>query len=235
MLVGQKSAHKHDNTCCEGQGTRIVGSLPEYIYSVADDGIYLNLFVSSSIEWRQALRLEMKTEFPYSPNVCLRLNAAKPVRAKIRIRTPSWAAGAMEIKVNGAHAALGTPGRYVTLDRQWSQGDTATFILPMDFQFTQYTGVDRIEGRKRYALEYGPLLMAALDSAAAELEAPSIHELRAALEPVPERPLHFSAARTMWMPYFEVEAQSFSCFPIIECAACEVVKDAGREDSGARR
>ena len=31
------------NSCCEGQGTRLLGSLPEYIFSTAADGLYVNL------------------------------------------------------------------------------------------------------------------------------------------------------------------------------------------------
>jgi DUF1680 family protein len=46
-LVGQKgdlSVPLCTNSCCEGQGTRLLGSLPEYIYSLSPDGIYVNLY-----------------------------------------------------------------------------------------------------------------------------------------------------------------------------------------------
>src|SRR5208282_2671579 len=40
-LVGRKGdlfVAMNDNTCCEGQGTRLLGSLPEFLYSVVPDG-----------------------------------------------------------------------------------------------------------------------------------------------------------------------------------------------------
>ena len=40
ILEGQKEKATHENTCCEGQGTRLIGSLPEHIYSIAPDGLY---------------------------------------------------------------------------------------------------------------------------------------------------------------------------------------------------
>ena len=70
----------------------------------------------------------------------------------------------MPIQVNGTLATSGKPGTYVTLDRTWSEGDTITFRLPMDFKLTRYTGVDKIAGHERYALEYGPVLLAILGS-----------------------------------------------------------------------
>ena len=39
------------STCCEGQGTRMMGALPEFIYSIAEDGVYVDLFASSTIRF----------------------------------------------------------------------------------------------------------------------------------------------------------------------------------------
>ena len=49
------------NTCCEGQGTRLFGSLPEYIYSLSTNtsqangttpsGFYVNMFAASQISF----------------------------------------------------------------------------------------------------------------------------------------------------------------------------------------
>jgi DUF1680 family protein len=43
-LEGHKEKGSQANTCCEGQGARFLGSLPEYIFSLAADGVYVNLF-----------------------------------------------------------------------------------------------------------------------------------------------------------------------------------------------
>lgn len=229
-LLEKKEGPRCTNTCCEGQGTRILGSLPEYIYSIADDGIYVNLFEPSSIQWQHGsdtLQLEMRTEFPRSPQVQLELHATTPVAAKINIRTPSWAAGAMNILVNGKPAATGAPGSFAVLDRQWSQGDTISFTLPMAIKLTKYSGVDQIAGRDRFAVEYGPLLMAALGTADAVIKTESnadAIDVLTQLQPKPGYPLHFTLPRhifyaeTVWKPYFMIEDESFSCFPCAQAS-----------------
>ncbi|MCL5945886.1 MAG: glycoside hydrolase family 127 protein [Planctomycetes bacterium] len=162
-LNGRKEVGTAVDTCCEGQGTRQFGSLPEYIYSVARDGLYVNLFANSSIQWRharQALKLEMNTEFPFRPEVKMRLSMAAPVRTNIRVRIPIWADAAMPIHINGTLAATGQPGTYQPLDRVWSDDDTITFTLPMAPRLSLYTGIDQVPTGRRYGLEYGPILLA---------------------------------------------------------------------------
>lgn len=66
------------NTCCEGQGTRIFGSLPEYIYSIAKDGIYVNVYTSAEINYAiqgQPIRIAMHSGFPYDPDIKILINS----------------------------------------------------------------------------------------------------------------------------------------------------------------
>ena len=55
VLVDHKDSDSSQNicmsTCCEGQGTRMIGALPEFIYSVAGDGVYVDLFAPSTIKY----------------------------------------------------------------------------------------------------------------------------------------------------------------------------------------
>lgn len=93
IMEGTKEKSTHENTCCEGQGTRLLGSLPEHIYSIAPDGLYVNLFEPSTIRWQQtgqAMELKVKTRFPYETHVSASLKVAGPVQSNLRIRVPSW-------------------------------------------------------------------------------------------------------------------------------------------------
>jgi DUF1680 family protein len=71
IIVGKKEEGTRKNTCCEGQGTRLIGSIPEHINSIAPDGIYVNLYEPSTIQWPQGgrtLSLQMETKFPFEKN-----------------------------------------------------------------------------------------------------------------------------------------------------------------------
>ena len=54
ILEGKKDepVSPPQGTCCEGQGTRLFGSLPEYLYSLSPAGIYVDIYASSEISWR---------------------------------------------------------------------------------------------------------------------------------------------------------------------------------------
>ncbi len=228
-LVGRKGDLQNPlctNSCCEGQGTRLIGSLPEYIYSLAPDGIYVNLYEPSTVTWRPAggeMTLALSGNFPYRPEIRLQVTTAAAAQAKIRIRVPGWAAAAMPIHVNGAVAATGQPGSYVTLDRRWSNGDTIAFRLPMELRLTRYTGLDRIEGHERFALEYGPVLMALTgsDNAALKAAGGKHSDILRQVKPDPFRPLQFlidGHPGYVYMPYWKVLDQPFTCFPVIDLA-----------------
>jgi len=225
ILVGRKEEGTRKNTCCEGQGTRLIGSLPEHIYSIAPDGLYLNLFEPCAITWKQAgdeMALHMDTRFPYDKHVKLTVSTDRPSAMKLRVRVPSWAVTEMIVVVNGEDAATGKPGSYLVLDRTWTAGDSVAFTLPIGLLLTEYKGADQIPGHKRYSLTYGPLLYAAVGSKDAVLRLSAgdkPEDLVRQLKPKPDAPLHFTVddnPNVVYMPYWQIDQEEFTCFPVID-------------------
>jgi DUF1680 family protein len=212
------------NSCCEGQGTRLIGSMPEYIFSTDPDGLYVNLFEPASIQWNQSgadMKVSMSGNFPYKSEITLSITSSRPTLAKIRIRIPSWAASPVELRINGKPAATGAPGAYATLVRNWFIGDTIQFSLPMQLKLTRYEGLDQIEGHPRFALEYGPVLMALIGSDSAVLTAsgPRHEAILSRLQQDPFHPLHFNIdghPQFKYVPYWQVVSEPFTCFPVID-------------------
>ena len=228
LLTHHKEKPTAHNSCCEGQGTRLIGSLPEHLYSFAPDGLYVNLYEPSTVEWKgdgAALKLKMRTRFPFDSDVALQLSAARPTQAKIRVRVPSWATGDMDIHVNGDAAAKGTPGSYVALERTWSQGDVIQFRLPIALRAERYTGLDQIPGHARFAVSYGPVLLAAVGAPEVRLRLDEVKEpadLEKRLKPKPGEALHFTVEKTPgieFMPYWLVDQEPFNCFPAVPLRA----------------
>jgi uncharacterized protein len=114
----------------------------------------------------------------------------------------------------------------VTLDRHWKAGDRVSFELPMGLTLTRYTGLDQVVGRERFALEYGPLLMAAVGMDSQErillLDAGGRStDLLERLRSDAGNGSHFAvssfASRNIrFIPYHEVGSETFTCFPFVE-------------------
>jgi uncharacterized protein len=224
ILEGRKEKGSRINTCCEGQGTRLLGSLPEHIYSLAADGLYLHLYEPSTIRWQQdgvALSLSVATRFPFDTAVSAIFQTASPVRSRIRVRVPIWSAGPCELRVNGTPAGSGAPSSYVALDRVWSDGDRIEFALAPALIVRRYAGADQFPDKARCSVEYGPILLAAIGASKVDLEVEpgtSPESLARLLQPVPGSPLHLNVRGNpgaRLMPYWQIETEEFTCYPAV--------------------
>lgn len=225
-LVGVRETGTDKNTCCEGQGTRLYGSLPEYIYSISKDGLYVDLFAGSTISWKhdhQGVKVHTETQFPYSNKVKLIVTPDKPLSMKLHIRIPEWADESVSLYLNGQKVASGKPGTYVTLSRIWHKADQVSFTLPVSFRLIKYQGMDEFAKEDdHYALEYGPLLMAVVgkvDNKGNTRIALSPNQIISHLKLKQGQPLHFiikGDASHEYIPYFMVKSgELFSCYPAI--------------------
>jgi hypothetical protein len=217
-LHGEKEKSQCANTCCEVMGVPFIARLPQYLYSVADDGLYVNLFASSRITWSHAgqqVTLIAESDFPYDGNVTLTLTTAAPVRMNLRVRIPAWAKGPVAIRVNGQPAITGTPGSYASLNRTWSNADRVTFDLSMALNVTRYTGMDQDAQHERYALQYGPTLLALVGSLDLDIAASALLDH---LSPAAGSPLHYAIKGyrdCRYVPYWQVGAERFTCYPTL--------------------
>lgn len=218
-LHGTKDTPQCHGTCCECSVVGVLAKLPEYVYSTDDNGAWVNLYAASTLEWSHGERrvtLAQTTTFPLDPAVRLTVRNTEPTALTLRIRVPSWAAAPMDIKVNGEGAATGTPGTYASVRRTWQSGDTIDVTVPIGFKVAKYTGLDQAEDNvDRYALLYGPVLMA-LNGAKARIRAEA-SALPGLLTAVEGRPLQYAVRGTPYrfMPYWQVEG-SFTCFPMVQ-------------------
>jgi uncharacterized protein len=159
--------------CCCGVGTRLFGLLPEFIYSAGADALYVDLYAASSFQWDRAdgpVTIDMATGFPYDGQVAIDITCEKPQDFELKLRIPGWAAGDVAINING-ESIIGQTGSYVTIRRFWQGKTTISYTLPFGWRLSKYIGKEAIRGTAdasdkaaatlaRYALEYGPLLMA---------------------------------------------------------------------------
>jgi DUF1680 family protein len=154
-----KTFNTEDQTfwCCTGSGLEEYAKLNDSIYWHDRDGVYVNLFIPSDLDWAdKGFKLRQETGYPGSQNTALTVIAAGPDKLAMRLRIPGWLRSAPTITLNGKPLdASAAPGSYVTLNRAWTAGDRVEMELPMHLSVEAMPDDSRLQ-----AFLYGPLVLA---------------------------------------------------------------------------
>lgn len=147
-------------TCCVGSGMENHVKYGQEIYSRGSDGsLYVNLFISSRLDWKErGIGIEQRSEIPGGDRVLLKVTEAKAgTRFVLRVRRPYWAGRDIRVFVNGVSFkkwVVGYDG-YIAIRRSWKKGDRVVVELPEDFHSEGLP-----DNPSRVALFYGPVLLA---------------------------------------------------------------------------
>jgi hypothetical protein len=143
--------------CCVGTGMENHAKYPDTIYFHDAQSLYVNLFIPSELRWKEkGLTVRQETRFPEADSTRLVLKSEKPVKLALKVRYPSWAQAGMTLVVNGKREAISAkPGSYVTVEREWKNGDTVEVRLPMSLHTEAMP-----DDPKMIALMHGPIVLA---------------------------------------------------------------------------
>jgi DUF1680 family protein len=202
-------------------GCPFFGKMPQYIYSLSEDGLYVNLYSPSTITAQlggRDMTVQTRTDFPHSGHVDIQILKSDAVEQgavdpALHVRIPGWVDGDIDIKLNGQTVLMGKPSSYVTVTRPWASGDILSFDLPMTFKLKLYTGLNQDPDHERYAVLYGPVLLALLGADDLDMAAA---DLPGRLTSVEGKPLHFSVQGledVRYVPYWQIQKEHFTCFP----------------------
>lgn len=143
--------------CCTGTGFENHAKYGDSIYWRDAEGLYVNLFIASELAWREkGVTVRQETRYPEEETSRLTVHCAKPVLFALRVRYPGWARRGLTLTVNGnavAHDAK--PGSYVTVTREWRDGDCVAVTVPMDLRLEPMP-----DNPTRAAVCYGPVVLA---------------------------------------------------------------------------
>ncbi len=143
--------------CCTGTGIEEFSKFNNSIYFHDRDGIYVNLFIASEVNWPQkGIRLRQETRFPEQEGTALVVSAERPVEMALNIRIPYWATRGGRVKLNGKPLPVfSSLSSYLTLQRTWINGDRIDLSLPMSLHIDPLPGDET-----QQAVMYGPVVLA---------------------------------------------------------------------------
>ncbi len=142
--------------CCTGSGMENHAKYGDSIYFHNDNALYVNLFIPSTLTWKQkGLTLTQTTRFPDEGRTLLRFATRGKLELKLRIRQPSWCRE-LTLTLNGSERRMfQQAGSYIELERVWRNGDTVEVNLPMALRSVPLPGHPEV-----IALLYGPIVLA---------------------------------------------------------------------------
>lgn len=126
----------YETESCPPDVLSLFTSVGSYMYAASQDGIYVNLYNDSELDWHlqdgTALRLTQTTNYPWDGTIKIAVYPEKTATFALHVRWPAWASS-FEASVNGEKitAADFQPGAFAGLARTWHPGDVLTLTLPI--------------------------------------------------------------------------------------------------------
>jgi DUF1680 family protein len=166
-------------SCCPTNVTRFIPSVPDYIYALDNDSLFVNLFVASTAQVHldeSSIEVTQTTNYPWDGKIEIRVDPETNMTLAMKVRIPGWALGKpvpsdlyhyLEVKpdqymlsVNGKPVQSELRKGYATIQRKWSPGDVIELNLPMPVRRVQ--AHERVKDDiGKVALERGPIVYCA--------------------------------------------------------------------------
>jgi hypothetical protein len=138
-------------SCCPTNLTRLIPSVPGYMYAQKGNDLFVNLFINSTVEVlmnNKAVQIAQQNNYPWEGNLKFTISMAKPNAFNMLIRIPGWANNSAvpsdlytfqntsavkpEIKINGQIVEYSLQNGYAVLNRTWKKNDVVEVNLPME-------------------------------------------------------------------------------------------------------
>ncbi len=169
-----------DCSCCPTNLTRLLPSVPGYVYAQKDNALFVNLFVNSNSSvtiGSNAIDIEQQNNYPWNGDLKFIVSPKKgPQAFDMKVRIPGWAlneaipsdlyafastlAGKIAITVNGTAVDYTMENGYVVIKRTWKKNDVIEVNLPMEIRRVKANEKLK-EDTGKVALQRGPLMYCA--------------------------------------------------------------------------
>ena len=212
-LKGRKVYSNHRWPCCSGTLPQVATDYRINTYFRDSRGIYVNLYIPSTLRWNQEkakLSLTQKSSYPFEGLVQFEVTASRPVGMEVNFRIPSWAEGA-SISVNGKRALEPvTPGRFATLRRRWKTGDR----VEADLKLTKRLEMIDARHPNTVALLCGPLVLFAMTNTAPAVTRQQLLSAQRIGEQ--EWQVETTAGRLNMLPFTAISDEQYSTYLVVE-------------------
>jgi DUF1680 family protein len=149
------------SNCCPPNVIRTIAEISNYIYSIADDGLYVNMYggnkLATKLKDGSAIQLEQTTNYPWDGNIVITVKEITNKTTSVYLRIPEWCKKAT-IKINGKPVLQTIQlGEYNQLKREWKAGDKIELSLDMPATLIEANPLIE-ETKNQIAVKRGPVV-----------------------------------------------------------------------------
>ena len=158
---GGRSNYISKSNCCPPNAVRTIAEVNNYMYSLASDGLYFNLFGGNSFSTKlmngASIELEQKSNYPWNGNIDISVKKVPTNNVSFYFRIPGWCKNA-SLTINGKvinNKLVG--GHYEKVNRLWKTGDKILLVLDMPATLLESNPLVE-ETRNQVVVKRGPIV-----------------------------------------------------------------------------
>jgi DUF1680 family protein len=160
---GGRQKYISKSNCCPPNVIRTIAEVSNYMYSVADDGLYVNLYsgneLAAKLKDGSAIQLQQTTNYPWDGKIDITIKEAPAHPVTIYLRIPGWCKK-YQFKVNGktpmSLSNINYNG-YKSCKQMWKAGDKIELVLDMPATLLESNPLVE-ETKNQVAVKRGPVV-----------------------------------------------------------------------------
>src|SRR6186713_2302121 len=149
------------SNCCPPNTVRTIAEVNDYMYSIGDDGLYINMYggnvLNTELQDGTKLKLEQTTNYPWDGKIVITIKESTTKPVNIYLRIPGWAKG-YSLKIQNSFPKVrDTENGYVIAGRKWNAGDKIELNFEMQATLIESNPLVE-ETRNRVTVKRGPVV-----------------------------------------------------------------------------
>jgi uncharacterized protein len=215
--TGKKVWYGQKWPCCSGTFPQLAADYHISTYLRSADGVYVNLFTPSRVQWNDGgarFGLTQKTRYPFDNKIQIEVSGSQSKDYTLYVRIPSWATPDPVLSVNGARVSDATqPGTFAAIRRTWKDGDHVELELPMPLR------LETIDANhpKLVALMQGPLVLFAIADSQPSFDRTALLEARPANNASGDWFADSAdGSRVTMRPFMNIDKESYSTYVLLK-------------------
>jgi uncharacterized protein len=215
--TGKKVWYGQKWPCCSGTFPQLAADYHISTYLRSADGVYVNLFSPSRVQWNDGgarFGLTQKTKYPFDNKIQIEVSGSQSKDYTLYIRIPSWATPDPVLSVNGARVSdAAQPGTFAALRRTWKDGDRVELELPMPLR------LETVDANhpKLVALMQGPLVLFAIADSQPSFDRNALLEAKPANNASGDWFADSAdGSRVTMRPFMNIDKESYSTYVLLK-------------------